>query len=383
MGNETSKEIVEDYETKQIKEILEKDGPEKLKQYLMKNLQRWKNEEVRFAITGRSGTGKSTFINKVRGVSRYDGDNWAKSGSGNTTLVPTPYKCPTNSRIVYWDLPGIGTTQFKRENYAEEVTLESYDMFIIFIHQGLSEDDVWLADELTKMKKTFCFVRSRVDNDIDNAEYDGTNKDNVIENIRLKLLSVLSKSEKKLFIISSRNPSIGDWQDLLSYIEESLPGKKFEAFVFSLAGITSSVIAKKKQTLKSRIKYVALAAASVAAIPVPGVDLVLNMKIISDEVLHYKATFGMENLESSIAERLECSKYLNRDNLPSIIQASFPKYIGMMAVESVADVYFPIVGSLVSSVSTLGAVSMILKNVLDMFSRDAYKLDEIIRQNVK
>ncbi|CAG2247601.1 unnamed protein product [Mytilus edulis] len=62
-------------------------------------------EKVTFAVTGRSATGKSTFINKIRDIKPSD-QGYAKSGTGDTTKEPTPYQNPQNERIVFYDLPG-------------------------------------------------------------------------------------------------------------------------------------------------------------------------------------------------------------------------------------------------------------------------------------
>lgn len=388
-GNESkvSQGIIGYHEAMKVREIVENGGLGKLQEYLMQNLERWKNEEVRFAITGRSATGKSTFINTIRGVSLKDTDNWAKSGRGSTTVEPTPYKCPLNSKIIYWDLPGVGTMKFRRENYVKDVQLEIYDIFIIFMEHDFSEDDEWLATKLTEMKKPFCFVRSKVDHDIKNAEYDGIEKIKVIPNIREQLMSELSSFEglkdNKLFIISSRDASIGDWNDLLNYIETSLPDNKFEAFVFSLPGITSSIIERKKTALGSRIKFVAIGAAGVAALPVPALDVAVNIGIIAVEVMHYRTTFGMVDVESSIAEQLKCSKYLSKGDLSPIIMSAFPKYFALMAAESAADFIIPLIGSVISSGTAFVATTKILRGILDMFVDDAYTLDKIFRENIK
>jgi energy-coupling factor transporter ATP-binding protein EcfA2 len=43
-------------------------GPQKTADYIKQQLHRWETEEVRFAVTRQSATGKSTFINIFRGI---------------------------------------------------------------------------------------------------------------------------------------------------------------------------------------------------------------------------------------------------------------------------------------------------------------------------
>ena len=49
-------------------DILTRLGPQKMEEYIKQHLNRWKTEKVRFAVAGRSVTGKSTFINTFRGI---------------------------------------------------------------------------------------------------------------------------------------------------------------------------------------------------------------------------------------------------------------------------------------------------------------------------
>ena len=80
--------------------------------YIDESLNRWKKEQVKFAITGYSATGKSTFMNTIRNSKPCD-DGFAKTGSGDTTIKPTLYIHPNNDQIVFYDLPGFSSTNFK------------------------------------------------------------------------------------------------------------------------------------------------------------------------------------------------------------------------------------------------------------------------------
>ena len=53
--------------------------------YIDKSLNRCKKEQVTFAITGRSATGKYTFINTIRNIKPGD-DGFAMAGSGDTII---------------------------------------------------------------------------------------------------------------------------------------------------------------------------------------------------------------------------------------------------------------------------------------------------------
>uniref|UniRef100_A0A8C7S8C4 Immunity-related GTPase family, e4 n=1 Tax=Oncorhynchus mykiss TaxID=8022 RepID=A0A8C7S8C4_ONCMY len=119
------------------------------------------NVTLNIAVTGKSGSGKSTFVNALLGL---DGDE----GAAETRVMETTMKAircshPTMTNVKIWDLPGIGTPNFKAKNYLKEVKFETYDFFVIIVTERFKENNIMRASE---MKKMFYFVRSKIDNDI-------------------------------------------------------------------------------------------------------------------------------------------------------------------------------------------------------------------------
>ncbi len=71
MGKAPSKP--EDYQRKQLEEarqIILKKGVEGAQIVMRENLENWKDVKIKFGVTGRSGVGKSTFINSIRGYGK-------------------------------------------------------------------------------------------------------------------------------------------------------------------------------------------------------------------------------------------------------------------------------------------------------------------------
>ena len=93
-------------------------------------LSSWKTKSIRLAVTGEAGSGKSSFINAMRGL---DGDepNAALVDVVEATRIPTPYKHPKNEQLEFWDLPGVGTVNFPRNRYLQKVRFDTYDAFLI------------------------------------------------------------------------------------------------------------------------------------------------------------------------------------------------------------------------------------------------------------
>ncbi|XP_042338462.1 T-cell-specific guanine nucleotide triphosphate-binding protein 2-like [Plectropomus leopardus] len=155
--------------TEDIKEALESNNQalaaEKIREYLDKE----NNTPLNIAVTGETGTGKSSFVNAFRGID--DGDEGAAPiGCVETTSEVTSYPHPNFPSVTLWDLPGVGTTKFPAKKYLKLVGFERFDFFIIISDTRFRENDVKLAQEIQKMKKEFYFVRSKIDNDLRNEE---------------------------------------------------------------------------------------------------------------------------------------------------------------------------------------------------------------------
>lgn len=101
------------------------DNPEKV-------MMKWRNEITKFAVTGRSGMGKSTFINLVRDVYPQDPD-FAEVGFGDCTMIQMEYMHPWNKYITFTDLPGFGTDTVTKDQFSESIDLSVFDFVLIFI----------------------------------------------------------------------------------------------------------------------------------------------------------------------------------------------------------------------------------------------------------
>ncbi len=122
--------------------------------------------ELNVGVTGESGSGKSTFVNAFRGLGDEE-EGSAKTGLVETTMEPEVYLHPKYNNVKVWDLPGIGTPNFKADEYLKLVEFERYDFFIIIASDRFRECHTQLVKEITRMGKKFYFVRSKIDSSID------------------------------------------------------------------------------------------------------------------------------------------------------------------------------------------------------------------------
>lgn len=156
-------------DTTEIKEALQNNNQALAVSKIKELLEKAANTPLNIGITGESGSGKSSFVNAFRGVDHRDGKA-APTGVVETTTEVKAYPHPAYPKVTLWDLPGIGTTKFPADQYLKHVGFEKFDFFIIISDTRFRENDVKLAKEIQKMGKKFYFVRSKVDNDLQNAQ---------------------------------------------------------------------------------------------------------------------------------------------------------------------------------------------------------------------
>lgn len=248
------------------------------------------NVPLKIAITGESGTGKSTFVNALREVDNTD-DAAAPTGVVETTMEPKEYSIPKNPNIILWDLPGVGTTKFKTNEYVEKMQLATFDFFILISNDRFKENDAKLAKAIKNMKKNFYFVRSKVDHNIqdDKRSRRDFSEESTLKQIKdnsVQELELLEIKSPKVFLVSSFDLHLYEFNDLWKTLEKELPEHQRDALLLALPNISLDVVKQKAEALEAKIKWRALASAAGAAVPFPGgsiaIDLTIIMKFVND-----------------------------------------------------------------------------------------------------
>ncbi|KAM9299069.1 interferon-gamma-inducible GTPase 10-like [Gastrophryne carolinensis] len=190
------------------------------------------NPTVNIAVTGESGSGKSTFINIIRGLVNDEVEGAAKTGVVETTKHPASYPHPRYSNVRFWDLPGSGTPGYTFDDFQQPSNCHQYVFFIIVTFGRVRHNDLELAKELWLMGKKFFFVRSKIDCDLRasklrrNKTY---NEEKILKNIRdncIKNLTDCGIEAPLVFLISCLEPEKYDFSLLKKTIEEKCTGQQ-------------------------------------------------------------------------------------------------------------------------------------------------------------
>ncbi|XP_076081573.1 uncharacterized protein LOC143052425 [Mytilus galloprovincialis] len=252
-------------EVKQLMKKINEEGSEKFMEHLNKTLDKWKNEKVKFGLAGGSTMGKSSFVNVLTGHTE-DNENRAKtSAGGNTTVSSTEYSDARQKIISFTDCPGYGTPDFTYKAYFRQNSIDTFDYVLIFFYV-VTTDDIYFAKALDERKMKFCFVRTRLDIDIDSARYDNpqdTDPHLIAETLRQTAVDAIEKQgllNPIVFVISNRRKDLGHFPNLLSHIEQVLHKEKYHALIYEISTYTRDAIKRKHKLLCDRINSVTMRA---------------------------------------------------------------------------------------------------------------------------
>ncbi|XP_069496980.1 immunity-related GTPase family Q protein-like isoform X2 [Ambystoma mexicanum] len=316
-------EVISDKEIAEIHAAFQSGGLAGVVRLIQSSLDAILDTKLNIAVTGESGNGKSTFVNSLRGLDDED-EGAAPVGLVETTIKPTPYLSPKYQNVTIWDLPGIGTPNFKAENYLELVNFHTYDFFIILASERFKENHVMLAKEIAKQGKCFYFIRTKIDNDV-NSQGKKRRKlvdtEAMLDDIRKDCEENLRKAglpRSKVFLISSFELDKYDFQRLQEDLEAELPGYKLRAFLLSLPNISENIIQRKKVLLGQEIWKVALLASIAAVVPVPGLGFACDASLLLARLTTYRKDFDLDDLSlARLAERSGKSLHLLRSQIQS------------------------------------------------------------------
>nr|XP_003222909.1 PREDICTED: interferon-inducible GTPase 5 [Anolis carolinensis] len=345
------------------------------------------NATLDIAITGRSGAGKSSLVNALRGMSDYD-EGSAETGVIQTTMEIKGYPHPTFPKVTLWDLPGIGTPEFKAKEYLRKVNFSKYDFFIIVSAGRFTTNDITLAREIQKMKKQFYYVRTKIDINIDSEKRkQNFNEHETLEKIRNDCSENLKKAEgssSRVFLVSRSDLSLYDFPSLHGTLEEDLDDLKRHAFIMASPTFSGEMVKKKKKSLESLIWMLALVSCFVGAVPVPGLSLACDISILMGAMVHFCKVFGLDdNSLHVLAKRVgkpveELRSAIKNTPLPHTITTDLVLSLlsksllcaTLTVIELVCD-FVPVLGSIVGGASSFVCTFFMLRSFLQSVEVDA------------
>ncbi|MDC5450750.1 GTPase [Acinetobacter baumannii] len=296
---------------------------------VIKNIQAqvelWESTEVKIAITGQSGSGKSSLINAIAG------SKVAPVGFVETTMEPKEYK--TENGIILVDLPGCGTANFPFETYIDDMQISSFDAIILVTANRFYEADIKLFNYVVNnLKKPIFLVRTKMDTAVrDGAEDNNLSRDEVIAMVLEDMIHNTDADPSKIYLVSSKQKQIShfDTARLINDISENLSDIKKGKFISESAAYSEDAIRAKKSTIIEIAKRYAYLSAANGINPVLGLNLSIDITLLVKLTNTILRSYGLMN--SSIADYIKKSE--ENGKLHGTIQG-ISKWLAQYATEA-------------------------------------------------
>ncbi|XP_046843968.1 interferon-inducible GTPase 5-like [Xenia sp. Carnegie-2017] len=376
-----------------VKGYVEEHGVSGIEDFFKTKLGRWKDVEVNIGVTGNSGVGKSSFINAIRGL-REDDEGAAETGVTETTMMATSYPHPTNPKIFFWDLPGIGTPNYPDlPTYCEKVNLEKYDTFLIFTMKRFTQNDLILAKKVKDLNKSFFFIRTHIDVDYNSEKRrKAFDEAKMLEKIRTNCWENFQNfdhglNENEVFLISNHYPTRWDFAHLTQSILDVLPFRQRECLTLSLGVLTSlstDILKRKADVLRGRIWMIATASAVGALVPLPGLSIAVDVTLITTEMNFYKSQLGLPDENSQEFNMLTPAQQNLVRQLCTTSAAQLAKIMATYATSSTVEEmvrFVPIIGSVIAGGISFTSTYLFLQSCVSQSEKAA--LEFLHQANIK
>ncbi|KAG8214303.1 hypothetical protein J3R82DRAFT_7405 [Butyriboletus roseoflavus] len=163
----------------------------------------YKEDYFHFAITGVSGSGKSSLVNAFRGLRSKD-TGAAAVGITETTLQMARYP-ETNpaTPFVWYDVPGAGTLQCRDWQYFNNQGLYVFDCIIVLFDNRFTMTDTAILANARRFNIPTYIVRSKADQHIRNLMTEMGYDSEIDEGFKCR--DELYKTARSEFIEQTRN----------------------------------------------------------------------------------------------------------------------------------------------------------------------------------
>ncbi|XP_027943676.1 interferon-inducible GTPase 5-like [Eumetopias jubatus] len=351
---------------------------------LQATLHSLENARLDIGITGGTGSGRSTFVNTIRGL----GDEDPKStytGVVEMTVGRTPYAHPKYPNVIMWDLLGISTPTFQAEKYLQRVLPARYDFFITTTSESFTAHHAQLACEILQLGKRFYLIRSKVDVDIaaSHSRRPSTfSEDRVLSQIREDCWRRLEGGLKdpKVFLLSMFELGKYDFHLREELMVKDLESHKQHALLLAMPTISKPILEKKAASLQQHIWLVAAVACGVNPSPVPGVqDVACDLHMLINCLEGYRRSFGLDK-DSLVTLAGQAGQPLHKileaaQGPKTVTEALVVELLGQAS--QVASAFtqellsVPILGTLATCGLSFATIYQVLRTSLDEAVKDA------------
>uniref|UniRef100_A0A8C3YER2 IRG-type G domain-containing protein n=1 Tax=Catagonus wagneri TaxID=51154 RepID=A0A8C3YER2_9CETA len=384
-GHSQSKILELSRDTRALKEAFEAGDLPAVAARLQSTLHALENVRLDIGVTGGTGSGKSTFVNAIRGLGDED-PNSACTGVVEMTMAPTPYLHPKYPSVIIWDLPGIGAPAFQADKYVQRVRLDRYDFLLLVTSESVTANHARLAREILQQGKRFYCIRSKVDVDIAASRSrrpSSFSEDGVLSQIRDDCVQRLEGEgqDPKVFLLSMFELGKYDFHPLEEAMVRGLKRHKRHAFLVALPNVSKLTLQRKAASLRQHIWLVATVACGANPSPVPGVpEVACDLYVLTHSLEGYLRSLGLD--QPSLLKLVEQTGRPLREILDvlhdpktKVTEALVAERLGQASGDASAFsqelLNVPVLGPLAACGLSFATVYWMLRTSLDVAVKDA------------
>lgn len=327
---------------------------------LRSKLDEERNIKVSVALFGQPGAGKSSLINKIVGR------KVAEPGVETDKTVNAASYEHNGLRLV--DLPGYGTKNFPKETFFDKFDIKKFDLFLCVISGKMHEADTEFFQELRNQGKICIFVVNKRDEiwqeDKSIEELEKLKADDIRKHVKHPV--------KVIFISCKDNFGL---DALLEEISKNLEDAKSERWLRSAKAYSLDFLEQKKKACEKYVTLAAVASAANGINPIPGVDVAVDLSILTQLFKEIRKDFGLSddfllNLKQSSIPAVgrlatNVAKYAAKEGLLIILKS----FAGRQVVKTFAK-YIPFAGQAIAA----GIGYKITSNVGGSYLNDCHDL---------
>uniref|UniRef100_A0A8D0LB73 IRG-type G domain-containing protein n=1 Tax=Sphenodon punctatus TaxID=8508 RepID=A0A8D0LB73_SPHPU len=329
-------------------------------------------------VIGEPGSGMSSFINAIRSLKNEEMEA-ARISSGKEKQVPISYRHPRYPNLHFWEM-----SLTRESKYKEQVCFSLCDTFILIAEGSLTHAHIEYARQIQRTGKSFYFVYSKVDLDLDSDMDLGSfsTKERTIRQIQKEYtegLQLGGVSEPQVFLVSSQKPEEYDFP----LLQETLFNRLFSHAREELLSISSPILLEKTEEKQWSVLRSAARAGSFAAVALLGpLDHYDAIAIVGSMRDYYKE-FGLD--DASLTELAAQAGKSVIDlaaamKSPPASELTVAQVAEMLSVETNRVFHFlrclPVVGAGFS----MGRTEVLLKRFLATLAEDT---NRVLREALK
>ncbi len=357
-----------------LMEVIKMSKEQDLREQLRHKWEEMENVQVKIALLGQPGAGKSSLINALIGKKLFE------VGVHTDTTVEAQEE--NFESLVITDLPGYGTAKFPVETWVKEFKPEDYDLYLFVFEGKLHDSDAELFKYLKKWrderKHPFFVVRNKTD-----QIWDEDKKLEELQNeIRKDVIEKIGEPSVKVYFTSCKDKT-GLAPLKADIFKSNIAEVKKSKLTAAFKAETMADIDMKREMCLDDVTTYAWAGAANALNPVPGLDISVDVGVFYKMLKNIREAFGFSNEEElkkyevlgPVAKQL-INKILEYATKEGVIQLI--KQLGVRYARQKFSKYIPFVGQ---ALAALAGFAMI-KEVGTSYVEDCYKLSQLILEKV-